>query len=222
MRPFIRSLSVTCGTIAVALILAPLTAAHASPTDPDPNAPRSWTFWQSDGLAWTAGPDGQSTPKDGAVIGWRFAASPDAPGEGDSPREMVAFDQVCGKDKAQSGQKRIALAVDYGDAEVDAYPGDTPPKAVVKCVVAPDTATSLQVLSTIGASRVDGKGVVLAVSDYPAKAKDSGTAVAADTASASGGDSGGGSSLPLILGGAGALVVIAGAGVLLARRRTKA
>jgi hypothetical protein len=215
MRLLERANPLFGAAFAAALILAPVSAAYASPQPADPNAPRAWTFWQSDGLAWLATPAESSTPKDGAVLGWRFSATPDGPGEGDSPREVLSFDQVCGKAQPPAGQKRVAVAVDFGDADVDAYPGDTPPSSVIKCVVAPEGATSLQVLSSAGTPRVDAKGAVLAVAGYPAKAKDSGTTVTAAPAPA---DTGG-SSLPLILGGAGALVVIAGAGVILARRR---
>ncbi len=62
-------------------------------------------------LAHAPGPSGRATawpgccrspaacPKDGSVIGWRFGVSPDGAGT-DSPREVPAFDDVCGKQAA--------------------------------------------------------------------------------------------------------------------------
>lgn len=197
-----------------ALVLAALSAFAPQP---GPDTPRAWTFWQSDGLAWLL-PESTGVPQDGSVIGWRFGVSPDGTGT-DSPREVPAFDDVCGKQAATSGQKRVVLAVDYGDGEVDAYPGDTPPASTVTCVVAPESATSLQLLSSdTTRPRVDETGNVLAVSGYPAKNTTTGRelpvsqAAPASPAAEEGG-------VPVLLIAGGAAAVAAGAGVFFLLRR---
>ncbi|TKK80962.1 hypothetical protein FDA94_34750 [Herbidospora galbida] len=196
-----------------------LAAVSAFAPQPGPDTPRQWTFWQSDGLAWLA-PETGAVPEDGSVIGWRFGVSPDGAGT-DSPREVPLFDDVCGTQAATSGQKRVVLAVDFGDGEVDAYPGDTPPQSTVTCVVAPSAATSLQLLSSeTTRPRVDDTGNVLAVSGYPAKNNATGRELpisrAAGAPSAPAPEEGG---APVLLVAGGVVAVAAGVGVFLLLRR---
>nr|WP_062342422.1 SCO2322 family protein [Herbidospora sakaeratensis] len=202
-----------------ALVLA---AVSAFAPQPGPDTPRQWTFWQSDGLAWLA-PEAGAVPADGSVIGWRFGVSPDGAGT-DSPREVPAFADVCGTQAAGSGQKRVVLAVDFGDGEVDAYPGDTPPPSTVTCVVAPASATSLQLLSSeTTRPRVDDTGNVLAVSGYPAKNTTTGEELpisrAAGAPAAPAPEEDG---APVLLIAGGAVAVAAGAGVFFLLRRRSA
>ncbi|WP_062351559.1 SCO2322 family protein [Herbidospora yilanensis] len=208
-KPLIR---VILGAVALA-------AVSAFAPQPGPDTPRQWTFWQSDGLAWLA-PEAGAVPADGSVIGWRFGVSPDGTGT-DSPREVPAFDDVCGGQAAASGQKRVVLAVDFGDGEVDAYPGDTPPQSTVTCVVAPSSATSLQLLSSeTTRPRVDDTGNVLAVSGYPAKNTTTGRELpvsqAAGSPPAAAPEEGG---TPVLLLAGGAVAVAAGVGVFFLLRR---
>ncbi|WP_157520925.1 SCO2322 family protein [Herbidospora daliensis] len=198
-----------------ALVVAALSAFAPQP---GPDTPRQWTFWQSDGLAWLA-PEAGAVPADGSVIGWRFGVAPDGAGT-DSPREVPAFDDVCGAQAAGSGQKRVVLAVDFGDGEVDAYPGDTPPQSTVTCVVAPSAATSLQLLSSeTTRPRVDDTGNVLAVSGYPAKNTTTGKELPisqAAGAAAAPSEEGG---APVLLIAGGVVAVAAGVGVFFLLRR---
>ncbi|GAA5073936.1 hypothetical protein HNP84_009809 [Thermocatellispora tengchongensis] len=211
--------------LAAVFLAAPSPAAAAGPVPggPDPDAPRGWSFWQSDGTAWlTAGEvSADSTPKDGATIGWRFAATPDgvpaeAPG-GDIP----VFEQVC-KEQAAAGKKRVAVAVDFGDAEADAYPGETPPASapMVKCVVADEPATALQILGSVATARVDQTGRVLTVNGYPAKAGSAGQPAPGGATAGDGQEGSGGLPMLLIIG---AVVVIVAAGAtawLMTRRKS--
>ncbi|MGP3913703.1 SCO2322 family protein [Nonomuraea sp. 10N515B] len=184
----------------------------------DPHATRLWSVWQSDGTAWLATAAGD-TPADGSVIGWRFSAAPDGAASESPGGDLPAFETVCGKDAAASGHKRVAVAVDFGDGDTDAYPGDQPPaQGVLTCVAGTEDATTAQLLATAAKVRVNGQGDVVAVNDYPAKEK-GGTQLTAAAPAAGGG--GGGVPVALIAGGAGALALIAGGAVVATRRRAK-
>ncbi|MGW4468975.1 SCO2322 family protein [Nonomuraea sp. NPDC004354] len=181
----------------------------------DPNAARRWSYWHSDGTAWLSGEAGAAV-RDGAVIGWRFAAAPDGSAP-ESPRgELPAFDQVCGKEPDASGHQRVAVVTDFGDPDLDAYPGERPPASLTACVTAPEGATGVQALALATRVRAEPAGTVLAVNDYPARAKGGAAPSLPATPSAPSVEDGG---LPVawIAGGVAALVLV-GAGVLAARR----
>lgn len=195
----------------------PVSPGNPVPGGPDPNAARVWSVWQSDGTAWLAATPAD-VPKDGAVIGWRFSVAADGSAAESPGGDQPAFDQVCGKQAAASGQKRVAVQVDFGDAASDAYPGDTPPaQGLLKCVSGAENASAAQLLALAADAKVNPQGEVVAVDDYPAKEKGG----AAPTPAA-GGSQGGGLPLTWILGGAGALVLVAGGAVVATRRRAKA
>ncbi|MEV4164056.1 SCO2322 family protein [Nonomuraea dietziae] len=206
--PMLRAFGLAC---AAAFFFAAPALAEPAPTGPDPDAARMWSYWQSDGTAWLSGQAGTAA-RDGSVIGWRFAATPDG-SAAESPRgDLPAFDQVCGKEPATSGHQRVAVVVDFGDAETDAYPGEQPPAALTRCVSGAEGATGVDLLALAGRVRAEGPGEVLSVNDYPARAKGGSEVAAAPSEPAEGG-------LPVlwIAGGAGAAVLLAG-GVLVARR----
>ncbi|MFI6477813.1 SCO2322 family protein [Nonomuraea sp. NPDC050663] len=193
----------------------------SSPALADPNAPRSWSFWQSDGTAWLSASSAESPPE-GSVIGWRFSAGADTEPPGG---EVPDFATVCGKQAAApAGSKRVVIAVDFGDAEVDAHPGEQPPtQGVLTCATGSADATALQLLATAAKARVDGSQQVVAVNGYPARAQ--GTDLAAPAAAAGEQSTAAASDgLPWgwILGGAGAVVLVAGGAILATRRRTPA
>lgn len=211
---------------AAALLSLPLYA-HASssagsdnpvPGAADPDATRLWSVWQSDGTAWLATAAGDSPP-DGTVIGWRFSAAPDG-AAGESPGgELPSFEAVCGKDTAGSGHKRVAVAVDFGDSDTDAYPGDRPPaQGLLRCVPGAEDATAAQLLAAAVKVRVNGQGAVVAVNDYPAKEKGGAELTAAAATAAAATD---GLPIALIAGGVGALALLGGAAVATARRRNR-
>ncbi|WP_327086102.1 SCO2322 family protein [Nonomuraea sp. NBC_01738] len=199
---------------AMANAAEPVSPGGPVPGAPDPNAVRVWSVWQSDGTAWLAATP-KDVPADGSVIGWRFAASPDSTASEPPGGELADFATLCAGQAAVSGSKRVAVQVDFGDATADAYPGDTPPGALMKCVTATPDSTTTQLLASAATTRADGQGTVLAVSGYPSKEK--GGSELATTSTAEPEPTG--LPLPLILGGAGALVLLAGGAVVATRRR---
>ncbi|MDF5758518.1 SCO2322 family protein [Spongiactinospora sp. TRM90649] len=218
-------LPLVCALVCLLVPLSPVATSAATgpvPGAPDPDAPRAWSFWESDGTAWLTAqkPAGDTVPADGSAIGWRFAALSDgvaaeAPG-GDVP----AFEAVCGGQTAASGSKRVAVTVDYGDAQGDAWPGETPPDGpLTKCVVTGEGATGIQVLASVARPRVNGTGQVVAIDSYPAREKDAGRDVvpaagaATDTETETGGPS-----LALILAGIAVVALPATAVLFLTRR----
>ncbi|MFI7634860.1 SCO2322 family protein [Nonomuraea sp. NPDC049400] len=186
---------------------------HSAPADP--GAARTWSVRQSDGTAWLAATAGDSPP-DGSVLGWRFSVAPDG-AAGESPGgDLPSFQAVCGKDAAASGHKRVVVAVDFGDGDADAYPGERPPgQGLLKCVAGAENATAAQLLASAAKVRVNGQGAVVAVADYPSREK-GGTEL---TAAAAG--SRPGLPITLIAGGAGALALLAGGAVAATRRRSR-
>ncbi|WP_170246964.1 SCO2322 family protein, partial [Nonomuraea zeae] len=191
----------------------------ALPGAADPGATRAWSVWQSDGTAWLAGTP-QDNPSDGSVIGWRFSAAPDA-AAGESPGgDLPSFQTVCGKDAAASGHKRVVVAVDFGDGESDAYPGDRPPaQGVLRCVAGAEDATAAQLLASAAEVRVNAQGDVVTVSGYPAQ--EQGGAALTPATPGTGAGSGSGLPIALIAGGAGALALLGGGAVVATRRRTR-
>ncbi|MFI6731631.1 SCO2322 family protein [Nonomuraea sp. NPDC050451] len=184
----------------------------------DPGVPRAWSAWQSDGTAWLA-VTADAAPPDGSVIGWRFSVAPDGV-RGESPGgDLPSFQAVCDRDAAGSGHKRVVVAVDFGDGEADAYPGERPPgQSLLKCVAGAENATAAQLLASTAKVRVNAQGTVVAVADYPSKEK-SGTELTAAAASAA--PSGSALPITLIAAGAGALALLAGGAVAATRRRSR-
>ncbi|GAA3209417.1 SCO2322 family protein [Nonomuraea helvata] len=186
----------------------------------DPGAARAWGVWQSDGTAWLAATAAYSPP-DGSVIGWRFSAVPEGAPDGaagESPGgDLPSFQAVCGKDTAASGHKRVVVAVDFGDGDADAYPGERPPgQGVLTCVTGAEDATTAQLLASVAKVRVNARGAVVAVSGYPSREEDGTDLTAAAPAARSG--------LPgtLIAGGAGAVALLTAGAVVAVRRRSRA
>ncbi|MFI9836668.1 SCO2322 family protein [Nonomuraea sp. NPDC051941] len=184
----------------------------------DPGVPRTWSAWQSDGTAWLA-VTADAAPPDGSVIGWRFSVAPDG-ARGESPGgDLPSFQAVCGRDAAGSGHKRVVVAVDFGDGEADAYPGERAPgQSAPKCVAGAEDATAAQLLASTAKVRVNAQGAVVAVADYPFRER-GGTELAAAAASAA--PSGSGLPITLVAAGAGAIALLAGGAVAATRRRSR-
>ncbi|MEV5494298.1 SCO2322 family protein [Nonomuraea fuscirosea] len=212
---------------AAAFLALPLPALASPPVAPggpapgaaDPGATRSWSAWRSDGTAWLAA-DPADSPPDGSVIGWRFSVSPEGAGgaAGDSPGgELPSFASVCGRDTAASGHKRVAVTVDFGDGDADAYPGDQPPaQGVLRCVAGAEDATTARLLASAAQVRVNDRGDVVSVSGYPMRER-GGTELTAAAPAAPDGPPG-----LLIAGGAGALALLTAGAVVATRRGTRA
>jgi MYXO-CTERM domain-containing protein len=149
-------------TLTLGLLLAVLLPAGAA----NAAAYRYWGYYQLTGTTWnfaTKGPD-QTAPADGSVEGWRFAVGSEDVTR--FPRATPTFDDVCGDTKAETGNKRVAVVIDYGRA-ADTADNTEPPAAVGRCAVVATTATGLEVLSKVAAVRSD-KGLVCGLDGFPA------------------------------------------------------
>ena len=110
---------------------------------------------------------GDFTPKDGDVEGWRFGTSTVTTGI--APRADLAtvnFDTVCGDFETATGEKRVAVLVDYGTA-ADAD-GTEIPEPVAECAVVPENANGQQTLESVVDLRTD-QSMICALDGYPAK-----------------------------------------------------
>jgi hypothetical protein len=165
-----------CGVVllicGVLLVLGNVGQAHAA-------AYRYWSFWERDGSAWAYATQGPSTarPSDGDVQGFRFAVSRDT-ADAARPRGAVDFAAICGGTAARSGEKRVALVIDFGTA-ADAPAGETPPAARTACARVPDDATTAEALAAVAKPlRYDTNAMLCAIAGYPGKG--CGEAVAVD------------------------------------------
>ncbi|MBO9523180.1 MAG: hypothetical protein J7518_16730 [Nocardioidaceae bacterium] len=221
--------------LAVALLLG-LGVTLMLPAAANAAAYRYWGYYQLDGTTWkfaTKGAD-QVTPADGAVEGWRFAVGTENVTR--FPRATPSFDDICGTTKAKTGEKRVAVVIDYG-RKADSADGIEPPAPVGRCAVVATAATGLEVLSKVASVRTD-KALICGVDDIPASGcgdevkNVSAEASAADTAvtlklpadkakdasaKADDDDSNTGTYIGI---GVAALAVIAVGGVALSRRRS--
>ena len=148
---------------AVFLSLATAGTAHAE------DGYRYWNYSHLEGDAFTfaqTGP-GDHKPKDGDVEGWRYGTSTVA--QGIFPRadlSTVTFDTVCEGVEAESGEKRVAVLIDFG-TEADAS-GSEIPEPRAECATAPEDATGQQVLESVVDVRTQ-EGGICALDGYPAK-----------------------------------------------------
>ncbi|MDX3643465.1 SCO2322 family protein [Streptomyces sp. MB09-02B] len=214
----------------VLALLGGLLFVLGSPGPAHAAAYRYWSFWERDGSAWAYATQGPSTarPVDGEVQGFRFAVSRDS-ADALQPRGATDFASVCGDTAARSGEKRVALVIDFGTA-ADAPEGETPPKARTACARVPDDATTAEALASVAKPlRYDTNALLCAIGGYPGKgcgeAVDSDAASGTDgrsdaTGSSAGGASeeGQGPSVGLFV-GAGVVAVLGAAAVWRARRR---
>lgn len=156
------------GVVATLLAAAGLVAAvPASASTPAPaSAYRFWGYFQQAEGKWEfaqTGPDA-SQPADGSVEGWRFATA----GLNDTrtPRATATFDEVCSDTDAKTGNKRVAVVIDYGRT-VDGDGEEEPPAPRAACALVPDTATGADVLAAVATVRAE-KGLTCGIDSYPA------------------------------------------------------
>lgn len=158
------------GSMLLALLLAGVAAAPGAQAA----SYRYWTYWwgQPAATSWTFAQLGPASdrPKDGAVLGWRFAVATESGGR-KAPRASLPFSSLCpALTSAPEGQKRVAVVVDYGSA-ADAPPGEAPPgagTARVECVTVPSGANGVAVLGAAGVTlRFGDNGLVCGIDRYP-------------------------------------------------------
>ncbi|MFI6943011.1 SCO2322 family protein [Streptomyces sp. NPDC050418] len=218
MRTLLRSAT----ALLVGAVLAVLLAAPAQA-----DSYRYWSFWfKDDKGAWAYATQGPATarPSDGDVEGFRFAVSKDS-ADAAKPREDAEFDAICAGTKAEEGQKRIALVVDFGTA-ADAPSGETPPKPRTVCARIAEDGTSADALAAVAKPlRYDSNALLCAISGYPKSGcgeqvsdtgagKDAGNAAEKPAAS----EDDGGPSVGLLAGVA-AVLLLGVAAIWQARRR---
>ena len=148
-------------TIVVGLVLAVMLPATA-----DAAAYRYWGYFQLSGDTWQFAPKGpdQTKPADGSVEGWRYAVGEE--GSTRDPRVTVTFDDICGDTKAKSGEKRVAVVIDYG-RPADTEDGKQPPAPVGECAQVATTATGAEVLADVADVRTE-QALVCAIDEFPA------------------------------------------------------
>jgi hypothetical protein len=145
--------------LALPSLLAPAGTASAA-------SYRFWGYYQQTGSTWafaTKGP-ADTTPKDGAVEGWRFAVGDESTPR--FPRATPTFQDICGATPAKAGSKRVGVVIDAG-RPADAEKGATPPAPVAECAVVDTKASGAEVLSAVASVRED-KGLTCAINGYPA------------------------------------------------------
>lgn len=129
---------------------------------------RYWSFWESEGPAWTYATQGPSLarPADGAVNGFRFAVSADSQ-DAAKPRETPDFGAVCAATPAKNGSKRIAVVVDPGTA-ADAPDGEKPPAPLAECARVDADATSADALAAVAKPlRYNSDALLCGITGYP-------------------------------------------------------
>jgi len=132
---------------------------------------RYWGYFQAapGATKWTPAMTGPTVNvADGSVEGWAFTFSSDAIPDAKAPKVAPSFSTICGKTKAVSGKKRVAVMVDFGSAVLRPK-GETPPRLIQKCVVAEKSALGIDVLGAVVKLRAEGSGFICGINGYPAK-----------------------------------------------------
>ena len=147
-------------TVVVGLVLAVMLPAAA-----DAVAYRYWGYFQQSGDNWKFAPKGpdQTKPADGSVEGWRYAIGEE--GSTRDPRVSVTFDEICGDTEAKTGEKRVAVVIDYGRT-ADTEDGKEPPAPVGECAQVNTAATGAEVLADVADVRSEG-ALVCAIDQHP-------------------------------------------------------
>lgn len=161
-------------SVAASTLLAGAGAASAKG-----DAYQYWSYFQvKDGaFSYAATGAGEAVPADGTVEGWRWAASTGAMITPRADLSELTFDAVCGEDEAASGEKRVAVVVDFGP-DSDALGSDSTPEPYAACAVVPTKATGLQALEAVADVRTETGSVgvtVCGIDGYPSTTCANGT-----------------------------------------------
>lgn len=168
VRPVARAVDAHRGPLRLvlaALLAVALGALTIAPAQAA--AYRFWAFYQLTDGAWAFAQKGsdQTVPADGSVEGWRFAVSDTT--ETRFPRAVLTFDQICGATPAQDGSKRVGIVIDYGRA-ADSADESAPPDPKATCAVVSPESSSTEALREAAGDLRSEKGLLCAVSGYPA------------------------------------------------------
>ncbi len=150
----------------------PTTAASASPAATAPGNSDAlyvfWSEWTTPGSGnWVFSQSGAAsqTPANGTVQGFRYGVG-STPTMSEQPRAEGNFVAICGGSAPPSGQKRIAVVIDYGTA-AEAPRGATPPQTKSACATVATASNGLQILSSVSSIRQDPNGMVCGIGGYP-------------------------------------------------------
>ena len=127
---------------------------------------RYWGFFNGENGAWSMSMIGaaENIPEDGSVDGWRFGIGTDT--ETPEPRTAPNFEELCPDTQAAEGITRVAVVIDFGDAD-QAPDGEVPPTSRVECVSMPTGGSSADALAMAADVRGDG-GFVCGLDGFPA------------------------------------------------------
>jgi hypothetical protein len=78
------------------------------------------------------------------------------------------FQAICGKTRAVTGKKRIAIVIDFG-ATYLAPTGEKPLKTVKRCITIDKKAQGIDVLGKVVRVRGDKSGLICGLGGYPRK-----------------------------------------------------
>jgi hypothetical protein len=137
-------------------------------------AEKGWRYWgyfqaAPGATSWSyaqTGPAG-STPKDGAVEGWRYSFSSDTVDTG-NPTLKPNFKATCSGVKAAAGMVRVAVVVDFGLRAI-APKGETVPQTIRQCVSVKAGTNGLDILNKVVPVRASAEGFVCGLNSFPAK-----------------------------------------------------
>jgi hypothetical protein len=137
-------------------------------------AEKGWRYWgyfqaAPGATSWSyaqTGPAG-STPKDGAVEGWRYSFSSDTVDTG-NPTLKPNFKATCSGVKPVAGMVRVAVVVDFGLRAI-APKGESVPQTIRQCVSVKAGTNGLDILNKVVPVRASAEGFVCGLNSFPAK-----------------------------------------------------
>lgn len=154
--------------LAIILISSQLLAIPASNA-----ATKGWRYWgyfqaAPGSSTWKAAMTGPTVDiEDGAVEGWSFVfSSDDVPSV--APKTKPSFSSICGKTKADSDTKRIALVIEFGSAAY-APKGEKVAKPIIRCVTTAKSSQGIDVLAQVTKVRSASSGLICGINGYPKK-----------------------------------------------------
>jgi len=158
-----KSLSLVLVILATSILITPAASA----------AEKGWRYWGYFQAApgkttWTTAMTGPTVEvADGSVEGWSFVfSSNDVPSV--APKVKPNFASICGKTKADSDTKRIALVIEFG-SKVYAPKGEKIAKRIIRCVRTAKESRGVDVLGQVVKIRAASSGLICGLNGYPAK-----------------------------------------------------
>lgn len=126
---------------------------------------RYWGFFTGADGAWIMSMVGaaENIPADGSVDGWRFGIGTDT--DTPEPRTLPNFAELCPDVIAVEGITRVAVVIDFGDAD-QAPAAETPLSNRVECVSMPAGGSSADALAISADVRANG-GFVCGMDGFP-------------------------------------------------------